>query len=142
VIVLLGHAVLLRNCRRFTAGVNGAGFGSWSWWLGRRGEFTAYDFRGETGEAQVVIARRAVAREQLRGRAGLGRLVRAFEDRGALVDFVEHGDVKHLRAGPGGRADQAPVESAALTRNLVEWARASGFPAGEVIPAKSRIDIS
>jgi len=55
---------------------------------------------------------------------------RHFEHGGAFVHLVEHGGVKHGAAGAYGVIDLAPVEGAAVARDLVEWT------AIEVVPGE------
>src|SRR5438094_8263042 len=75
------------------------------------------------GKAQIPIARQRVPVGIERQPVALVRGVTSsrcdFEVRRALVHFIEHRDLQHLRAGPTRVVSLAPEETAAVPGNLI-----------------------
>ena len=82
---------------------------------------------------EIVVARLAVIRKE-RCAITCRRVVCAFKNRGAFIDFVEHGNVNHVAPNAFRGGDLRPEKLTLKPWNLVERF------AGEIVPTESGKD--
>src|SRR3989339_1530044 len=71
-------------------------------------------------QPEIMIIRHPFITKEMYRRFHNRQFISTLENCSPLVNFIKHCNIKHLRPGPNGGADQIPVEFSLLAWNLVQ----------------------